>query len=396
MKLISSSKALSLAASAGLLLTLTGCNRDTVKVYQVETNDTVTAALPPAPAAAPAASAGAMPTTMPAGLPAPDTSSLPSLKYTLPDGWTEKALTQMRVASFSVADNGKQADVSVIPMGGMAGGNLANVNRWRGQVGLQPIDDAAVGAMTEKITIAGQDADLFDIAGTSPGSGDPERIIASVLHREDTAWFFKISGDADLVEKQKPAFIAFLKSLDFGAPVASAAPSGIDMSQLPPSHPPIDGMSPVTASAAPAADKPTWDVPAGWQEGPLAQFLVAKYLIAGTGNAKAEVNVSSLAGDGGGLAPNVNRWRAQLGLAPATDEDLAKLAAVDVNGAKATVVELSGTNQRTSTPASMVGVVLPLGGQTWFYKLMGDAGVVAQQKDALMKFVQSAKYPDAH
>jgi hypothetical protein len=27
---------------------------------------------------------------------------------------------------------------------------------------------------------------------------------------------------------------------------------------------------------------------------------------------------------------------------------------------------------------------------------MGDADVVAQQKDALMKFVQSAKYPDAH
>ena len=29
-------------------------------------------------------------------------------------------------------------------------------------------------------------------------------------------------------------------------------------------------------------------------------------------------------------------------------------------------------------------------------KLMGDASVVAQQKDALVKFVQSAKYPDAH
>jgi hypothetical protein len=394
MKLISSSNARSLAASAGLLLAVTGCNRDTVKVYQVETNDTVTAAVPPAPVAAPATPAGAMPTTVPAGLPTPDTSSLPSLKYALPDGWTEKAPTQMRVASFSVADNGKQADVSVVPMGGMAGGNPANVNRWRGQVGLGAIDDAAVEAMTEKVVIAGQDADLFDIAGTGPGSGAAERIIASVLHRDDTAWFFKITGDADLVEKQKPAFIAFLKSLDFGAPSASAASTVADMSQLPPSHPPIDGMGAVPAAST--ADKPTWEVPAGWQEGPLAQFLVAKYVIAGTGDAKAEVNISSLAGDGGGLAANVNRWRSQLGLAPATDDDLAKLAAVDVNGAKATVVELAGTNQRTSAPASLVGVVLPLGGQTWFYKLMGDAGVVAQQKAALMKFVQSAKYPDAH
>ncbi|MDR3458026.1 MAG: hypothetical protein P4N60_11310 [Verrucomicrobiae bacterium] len=394
MKNISSSRILPLAASALLWLAITGCGRDTVKVYHVDTNETTTVAVPPAPVAPAAATpSGVMPSTMPAGLAAPDNSGLPALKYTLPAGWQEKALTQMRVASFSVADNGKQADVSVIPMGGMAGGNLANVNRWRGQVGQQPTDEDTIQKMTEKIVIAGQDADLFDIAGTSPGSGDAERIIASVLHKDDTAWFFKITGDADLVEKQKPAFIAFLKSIDFGAPAAAAAP--MDMSQLPPSHPPIGGMSPAMA-AAPAGDKPVWEVPAGWQEGPLAQFLVAKYLIAGAGGAKAEVNVSSLAGDGGGLAPNVNRWRAQLGLAPATADDLAKFATIDASGVKATVVEFSGTNPRTSKPATLIGVILPLGGQTWFYKLMGDAEVVAQQKDALMKFVQSAKYPDAH
>jgi hypothetical protein len=392
MKAISSSQVRPLAISVLLVLALAGCGRDTVKVYHVDTNETVTATVPPAMAPATAPST-AMPTTMPAGLPAPDNSGLPALKYTLPDGWKEKALTQMRVASFSVTDGGKQADVSVIPMGGMAGGNVANVTRWRGQVGLGPVDEDGVQKMTEKVVIASQDADLFDIAGTSPGSSDAERIIASVLHRDDTAWFFKITGDADLVEKQKPAFITFLKSIDFGAP---AVASLTDMSQLPPSHPPIGGMPPAAANDVSTGDKPTWTVPTGWQEGPLAQFLIAKYLIAGTDDAKAEVNVSSLAGDGGGLAPNVNRWRAQLGLAPATDDELAKLATINASGAKATVVEASGTNPRTGKPATLVGVVLPLGGQTWFYKLMGDAEVVAQQKDALMKFVQSAKYPDAH
>src|SRR5450756_2144735 len=211
MKTISSSRVLPLAASA-LLLVVTGCGRDSVKVYHVDTNDTVIPAVPAAPAQAMAPS-GAMPSTMPDGLPAPDNSGLPALKYALPDGWKEKPLTQMRVASFSVADGGKQADVSVIPMGGMAGGNVANVTRWRGQVGLPPVDDDAVQKMTEKVVIASQDADMFDIAGTSPGSGDSERIIASVLHQDNTAWFFKITGDADLVEKEKPAFIAFLKSV---------------------------------------------------------------------------------------------------------------------------------------------------------------------------------------
>jgi hypothetical protein len=155
-------------------------------------------------------------------------------------------------------------------------------------------------------------------------------------------------------------------------------------------------MTPGTSTAGAAAgDKPTWTIPAGWQEGPLAQFLVAKYIIAGAAGAQASVNVSSLAGDGGGLLPNVNRWRKQLGLDPVTDADLANLPTLDASGVKATLIELSGTDGRTGKPAQLVGVVLPLGGQTWFYKLMGDATVVAQQKDALIQFVQSAKYPAA-
>lgn len=372
--------------AASMMLALTGCGRDNVKVYKVENTDTATSV------PAPVATSTAMPATMPAGLAAPDNSGLPHLKYILPVGWKEKELTQMRVASFSVSDNDKQADVSVIPMGGMAGGNLANVIRWRGQVGLGPIDEAAVQKMTEKVVIAGADADLFDIAGTSPGSGDAQRIIASVLHRDDTAWFFKMTGDADVVEKNKAAFIAFLKSVDFGG---LAAPSTMDLSKLPPSHPALPGMS-AAGAIAPVADaggKPTWTIPTGWQVGPLAQFLIAKYVIAGSGDAKAEVNVSSLDGDGGGLAANVNRWRGQLGLPPIMD---IATTSFDVPGGKATVVDFSGTNARTGKPARLIGAIVPHGAQTWFYKLMGDPDVVAAQKDALTRFVQSATYPDAH
>ena len=332
-----------------------------------------------------------MPATMPGGLAAPDNSGLPQLKYTLPDGWKEKPLTQMRVASFEASEGGKMADVSVIPLGGMAGGDVANVNRWRGQVGLPPLAETELQKLAEKVEVAGQPADLYDVAGTAPGSGDAERIVGVILHRDEMAWFFKMTGVAALVEKQKPAFIAFLKSVNFGQPAASAA---MDMSQLPSSHPPIDGGT--TAAAVPAiatADKPTWTVPADWKEGQLAQFLVAKFNIQGAGGATASVNVSQLAGDGGGLLANLNRWRAQLGQAPLTDADLAKLPTIDASGVKATLADITGTDPRSGKPARLVGLVLPLGGQTWFYKLMGDAAVVAQQQDALIKFVQSAKYP---
>jgi hypothetical protein len=218
-------------AAVFVALALAGCGRDSVKVYKVDANDTTTAPAVPA----------AMPATMPADLPAPDNSSLPKLKYTLPEGWKEKALTQLRVASFEVSENGKTADVSVIPLSGTAGGDLANVNRWRGQVGLSPLPETDLQKLAEKVEVTGQPADLYDVAGTAPGSGDAARIIGVISHRDDTVWFFKLTGDAALVEKQKANFIAFLKSVDFDK---LAAPSTMDMSQLPPSHPAIPGMNP--------------------------------------------------------------------------------------------------------------------------------------------------------
>jgi len=387
MKSFTLSKFWPVAVGSVLMIAAAGCGRDNVKVYHVDASDT---SAPTPPPVAPAA----MPSTMPNGLPVPDNSGQPSLQYILPAGWEKKAPTQMRVASFGVSQDGKQADVSVIPLAGTAGTDPANVNRWRGQVGLGALPETDVAALAEKITVGEQPADLYDLAGTAPGSGAAERILGVILHRDDTAWFFKMTGETALVEQEKPAFISFLKSIQFGAP--AAAPATMNLSQLPPSHPQIDGMTPGTSTAGAAAgDKPTWTIPAGWQEGPLAQFLVAKYIIAGAAGAQASVNVSSLAGDGGGLLPNVNRWRKQLGLDPVTDADLANLPTLDASGVKATLIELSGTDGRTGKPAQLVGVVLPLGGQTWFYKLMGDATVVAQQKDALIQFVQSAKYPAA-
>ncbi len=57
------------------------------------------------------------------------------LQYTLPPGWQEKPLSPMRLASFkATSPDGKETDVSVVSLPGIAGGDLANVNRWRGQV----------------------------------------------------------------------------------------------------------------------------------------------------------------------------------------------------------------------------------------------------------------------
>jgi hypothetical protein len=202
----------STALAALLALAVVSCDRNQVKVYHVETNEIAAATPPPmAASAAPAAMPGQMPMTMPAGLAAPDKSALPQLKYTAPAGWTEKPASSMRVASFGVSAEGKTADISVIPLGGMAGGAAANVTRWRGQIGLPPVTDDEAAKLAEKVSVGDQPAELYDL------DGGAQRILAVSFRRDDTSWFFKMTGDAALVEAQKPAFVSFLKTVQFGA-----------------------------------------------------------------------------------------------------------------------------------------------------------------------------------
>jgi hypothetical protein len=377
-------------AGCVLLALATGCGRDQIQEYRVAKDTNPPPAEPQAQSQPPAA----MPPMAAAGAAA----GTPTVQWAKPEGWEEVPPGEMRLASFRVAGKGgKQADVSVVPLGGLGGGDLDNVNRWRGQVGLPRIEAGELPQLTQPVEIGGQNGQLYDLAGTNPGSGDKVRMLVAVLRREGTAWFFKMTGDDELVAQQKPAFVSFLKSLTFGGGgPAMASPAA---SELPPSHPPIpsQGTAPFaagTGGAGPA--KPDWQVPSGWQEVAGGQFLVAKFTLSGPASAQAAVNVSSSVGDGGGLLANVNRWRGQLGLAPMADADLQQQAkALETTAGKAAVVEMAGTDGRTGQPARLVGVMVPQGGRTWFYKLMGDGQVVEREKDAFTKFVQSVKYPDA-
>jgi hypothetical protein len=302
----------------------------------------------------------------------------------------------MRVASFVVKDkNGKQADVSVVPLPGMAGGDSANVNRWRSQVGLQPLSDEELKKIAQAVEIAGQPGELYEQTGKNPGSSEDMTILGVILHREGTAWFFKMTGDPGVIAQQKATFVEFLKSLKFQASGTAALPALLPPmtdTSLPMGHPNIS-TAPTTVAPMSSEGKPNWQVPSGWQEIPGGQFLVGKFALAGEGGAQATVNVSSSVGDGGGLAANVNRWRQQLGLAELSSDELTKsVSSMDVASGKATFVDISGTSPMTSKAERLVGAIVPQGGHTWFYKLMGDAKVVEGQKDAFTKFVQTVKY----
>ncbi len=323
---------------------------------------------------------------------------IPRLQWKTPSGWKEIPPGEVRVASFKVMDtDGKQADVSVVPLPGEAGGDLGNVNRWRGQVGLPPVSEENLKKLAQSVELSGQPADLYEQDGKNP-AGDPTRILAVIQRRDGTAWFFKMTGDSQLVAREKPNFIEFLKSIQFTAGEAVAAlptsSSPFAEGSLPAGHPDISA-APTSAGSVPVSSpgKPRWNVPSGWKEVPGGQFLTAKFVITGDGSAQAAVNVSSSAGNGGGVTANVNRWRKQLGLDELSGEELAKLVRpITTASGQATLVEMSGKDARSGQPAALVGAIVLQPGQAWFYKLMGDAQIVETQKGAFTSFVQKVEY----
>jgi hypothetical protein len=146
------------------------------------------------------------------------------LTYKAPESWHEKPLSGMRKASFSITDGGQLADVSVIDFraaeGPMMADPLANVNRWRGEVGLPQVTENELPQVTESIEINGQKATLVDAVpdAAKPEQSQAERgTLAAMLKSGDTIWFFKLTGSRDLVAAQRDQFKAFLKSVRFSA-----------------------------------------------------------------------------------------------------------------------------------------------------------------------------------
>ena len=190
-----------IALLALLTLALAGCKKpDEVRFYQAPKDEpsplATNPALPPAPA--------------------PATGSKPA--WQKPEGWTEKPASAMRLASFVSAEkDGETADISVVTLGGPAGGALANVNRWRGQIGLAAVDEAGLATMLTDTQIDEKPARIIDMAGTEPPEGKtkPQRTIVGMVEVAGQTWFFKMSGEDSVVAAEKPAFLAFLNSAHF-------------------------------------------------------------------------------------------------------------------------------------------------------------------------------------
>ncbi|MCA9080142.1 MAG: hypothetical protein KDA58_06255 [Planctomycetaceae bacterium] len=163
--------------------------------------------LPLTPAARPGPSSGSPPPAMSdssgAGPGAP-------LTYTVPDGWQEIPPSPLRLASFAAESAAGKLDVSVSRLGG-GGDLLPNINRWRGQVKLQPLTEEDLAAAVTDIEVGGLPAKYSVI------QGEEQSILVAIVSQEDSKWFFKGQGPTAVVKAEQEHFETFLESIAFTA-----------------------------------------------------------------------------------------------------------------------------------------------------------------------------------
>jgi hypothetical protein len=141
---------------------------------------------------------------------APQAASVPPIKWKTPEGWTEVPPSSMRYASFSApAGEGGKIDISIVTFPGDGGSDADNINRWRGQMGLAPVDANAVTSQVAPLKTGDTTFSTTDIAG------DKTRTIAAWTRRDGRAWFFKATGPTAAVENEKPNFVKFIESVRF-------------------------------------------------------------------------------------------------------------------------------------------------------------------------------------
>lgn len=140
--------------------------------------------------------------------PAPAAKSKEGPAWDLPEGWVqEEQARPMSVASFTIAVGSAEAVVTITPLPGPPK-LLSNINRWRGQVGLMPVEDLS-DASPQPIQVAEQTGALVDLAGPS------KHMIGVIAERDGATWFYKMVGPDPLVAEQKAAFEAFVRSIRF-------------------------------------------------------------------------------------------------------------------------------------------------------------------------------------
>ncbi|MDZ4659879.1 MAG: hypothetical protein SH868_20070 [Bythopirellula sp.] len=280
-----------------------------------------------------------------------DTEEQP-LAWKLPEGWTEKGPSEMRLNTVVIPDAGVsgrggalEIAVSSLPMSGAWEDFVAmNVNRWLKQLSQGELPRQTILNLTKELKTAAGPATVIELAGVM----------------QDTM---------------------------------PMNPHGGTTAQSPPATP-----APVPSETAPAAAPQTnaeftFDTPANWQPGRVSAMRKAAFMVVDE-ESQAEFTVIDLPSSGGAqitdVMANVQRWAAQVGLP--IDDKLAELEEeIDIDGTKGSFVNLVGP-ESTNPRQAMLAAMVVREEKVWFFKLFGAAALVERETENFRKFVDSVKF----
>ena len=314
--------------------------------------------------------------------------------YKLPSNWKQTQNTSaMRLATFEVTgENQETAEVAILPMPDLKVEDHEIVNLWRSQLKLSPISKEEVNQSSELIKIGQFDGRIFDLTASeeTPGEMAGMRIITAFVNSPVGTWFFKMTGGDQHLEKEKAAFTTFLGSVNLSkmqqeitaARQASDPHGGMNMANKGPMP-----TAPTSASKSSSSPNlPEWQIPAGWTSSGPSSMILASFKASGEGG-EAKITVSSLGGAAGGLMPNINRWRRQVGLGAADQSELESITSdINIGGVEGKLVSIPGDTQ------GIDAAIIPHKGQTWFFKVMGPAVAVQRESENFKTFVQSLQF----
>jgi hypothetical protein len=152
--------------------------------------------------------------------PAPASVAPSDLDWTAPIGWIEGPPRSMREVTFFL-DESRSAECYVSVLSGTAGGDAANLNRWRGQMGLPPLDAAQLDALP-RTRCLGSEAPLLIAEGAyrgmRGGAGTPDSLfVGTMVLWSGRTVFVRMVGPKALVEPHLAAFKAFCASIHAGS-----------------------------------------------------------------------------------------------------------------------------------------------------------------------------------
>jgi hypothetical protein len=139
-------------------------------------------------------------------------TQISSFTWEKPTLWIPNEGSSMRLASFEIPYSTGSGDLSIMELGGDGGGLEANVNRWRGQIGLDPLtkleikDEAGNGVSQIGNYL------LFQLINLEKKES---AFLAAVFPLESRTLFIKLTASADGILEIEKDFKDFCSSMKF-------------------------------------------------------------------------------------------------------------------------------------------------------------------------------------